>query len=206
MRSKHKGFTLIETMVVLIIIGVLAAATAPMMVSLLRRTKVTTEATNVSSLFSSMRSQALTRGYPTVVCVHGKDAPAPVRNSMIAFRKFAPVLAPNLPTATTAGLVLHTPLLPTDDKKLDERRLENQVELVFPEPATDNTKTLQFVFDMNGGVTVFQGDTCGEASNAGRTLIDASLGLVFQVRFNDGGTSPITQEFKLRRDGTVALP
>ncbi len=212
MGMKRHGFTLVETMVVLAIIGLLAALAVPSLIGLTRRARVSTEATTFTSLFSMMRTQSLTRGIPTVVCIRGKSTtgstPTTLPGMTTSFRKFAPVVPPAPITSTTAGLDQTNADPALWDKVLDSHAMDDVLFLDFPTGITglDDTKTIQFVYDLNGQVTAFAGSTCDESSNGGRSqLAPTDFPVVFTLRHKFDPTV-IFQLVQLRRDGTVALP
>lgn len=209
---KRHGFTLIETMVVLAIVGFLAALAVPSLIGLTRRARVSTEATTMTSLFSMMRTQSLTRGMPTVLCIRGKSTagstPETLPGMTTSYRKRVPVVPPAAIDNVTAGLDRVNANPDLVDKVLDSHAMDDVLFLDFPTGITglDDTKTIQFVYDMNGQVTAFIGDTCDVSSNGTRTVLaPAQFPLVFFLR-HQYDPAAIFQPVQVRRDGTVALP
>lgn len=66
-RTRARGFTLIELMVVVVIITILAAAAVPVFVNRMRERRVQQAAGEVASLYRSARSRALGRGAAVLV-------------------------------------------------------------------------------------------------------------------------------------------
>lgn len=62
------GFTLIELMVVVAIMGVFASLAAPSMTSLIRNNRVQSEASSLVSDLQLARNEAIKRGSPVAVC------------------------------------------------------------------------------------------------------------------------------------------
>lgn len=72
------GFTLIELMVVVAIVGILTAAAVPMFTTYVSRQEINAEISALSSSLRLARSEALKRGLPVTICPTGNpDAAAP---------------------------------------------------------------------------------------------------------------------------------
>ena len=61
--SKHKSFTLIEMLIVIVIIGILAAALIPRLNSLQARARDTTRRTDTLTIYNALMSYQLNNGY-----------------------------------------------------------------------------------------------------------------------------------------------
>ena len=73
-RSRNSGFTVIEVMVVIAIIGIMAAFAAPAMNSLIRTQKVRSAAYDFFADLTYARSEAIARGHDVqVVSTNGQD-------------------------------------------------------------------------------------------------------------------------------------
>ena len=65
-RRKSRGFTLLELMVVIVIIGVLAALIAPNIISRVAQAKITAAQADISTLMNQLKTYKLDNGrYPS---------------------------------------------------------------------------------------------------------------------------------------------
>ena len=66
--ARHRGFTLIELMIVIVIVGVILTVSAPSMLNLLQKNRLQTAADNFYAGLMLARSEALKRNQPVIIC------------------------------------------------------------------------------------------------------------------------------------------
>ncbi|MGI0117286.1 pilus assembly FimT family protein [Zooshikella sp. RANM57] len=71
--SKIKGFTLIELMVTVAILGILAAIGMPSMVDMMRREKVAEGTNRVLSALKELKTEAMTRRREYIIIIRNKE-------------------------------------------------------------------------------------------------------------------------------------
>jgi type IV fimbrial biogenesis protein FimT len=179
-----RGFTVIELMIVLVIMGVLLSVGAPSFVELIRRNRVVAEVNNLRASLSTARSEALAqRGFVTVcpsndgaACLGGAEW----NTGFMAFVDFDGDGVLDAPDAD--------PLTP-DDRLIEyESVLRDQLNVTF----TSTTAQTIVRFDAQGSALGFAGtfvvcDDEGDPEDA-RALIVANSGQIRSgVDTNDNG-------------------
>jgi prepilin-type N-terminal cleavage/methylation domain-containing protein len=194
MRARARGFTLLEMMTVVAIIGVMSAVSVPFIVRMIRNSAVSGSVRQLETELSSARAQAVLRGFPFVVCVRSNATPIDPR-TYIVFRKANPLLAPAVVTEGFAGFE-------PADQVVFRGRLEPGVEWVGLPVAAN--QSMQIVFDMNGVPTAWGSDTCDSASPRSRVLAGANV--TFGVRHTSyTGLDELQSRLTVRPAGAVVL-
>ncbi len=67
-RPRHAGFTLVESMMTLLVLAVIVVGVIPSMMQLIAGARVSTEVNSLISHLQLARSEAVTRGYRAVLC------------------------------------------------------------------------------------------------------------------------------------------
>ena len=78
--ARHRGFTLIELMIVIVIVGVILTVSAPSMLNLLQKNRLQTAADNFYAGLMLARSEALKRNQPVVICTSPDGSTCPGGN------------------------------------------------------------------------------------------------------------------------------
>uniref|UniRef100_UPI0035B11C24 GspH/FimT family pseudopilin n=1 Tax=Hylemonella sp. TaxID=2066020 RepID=UPI0035B11C24 len=106
MKLRLKGFTIIEVMLVLAIIGVLAAVAAPSFRSMMDGNRVNTAASSLQVSLSMARSEAIRRGSDARVYIHANSSAGEWAGGWTVFwSKNVPTGAHVAPTSDTPGSV-----------------------------------------------------------------------------------------------------
>lgn len=106
MKLRSRGFTIIEVMLVIAIIGVLAAVAAPSFRSMMEANRVNTAASSLQVSLSMARSEAIRRGSDARVYIHANSSAGQWSGGWTVFwSKNAPAGAHVAPTADSAGSV-----------------------------------------------------------------------------------------------------
>jgi len=206
--------SVIELLAVVTIIGILSALAAPNLVRLVRNSAVIGDARDLVSLLTSMRAQAMTRGFPMVACLRGRSyiGPERIARQAFTFRKGTPLLPPPCtgvpcpPTVVNPGIPDFNPGATPPDTRSVDLLLSDNIFWVLP---TADDRTFQFVFDMEGNVAAFESQDC--AGSVHTAIPDALLpgpmtGSGWVIFLRHIGDPNLVQAVGIRRDGTVQLP
>lgn len=144
--SRRRGMSLLEVMIVVAIGGILAALAGPNLIGLVRHTRARGQAATLVATINTARAQAITRGFPQVVCLDSTVTPA----AIVSYQKQNPI-APAAIDATTAQLVVGVP----GDRVYDRQWIDGSTTLNLPWGPAVNT--VQLVYDTDGKVHEFTG-------------------------------------------------
>ena len=196
---RRRGFTLLEMMTVVAIVGIISALAAPNLIGMVRSTRVSGELATLVATLNAARSQAVTSGLPTVVCMRGPSYAGTTGDEVNLVEVYRKSTVPAVIDNFTAG---HD----TTDKNIDRRLMDPLTVFQFPTaPVMDPTKSLQFIFDVPGTVTLYVGDNCTPAADASRSTYGIpAAGVTFTALSSADAT--ITRAFVLRTDGTTVTP
>lgn len=195
---RRRGVSLLEAVVVVAIIALISALAAPNLLRLIQRSRVVNVGKEFGSIFVNARTQAVTRGFPSTVCLSG-PAFATFPNQVRMVRK-AVALAPGaVVTPDVAGIA------PADFPLENWFPSERVVFAFAPAMGVAATASVQVAFDMNGVPTVFTAADCQPAT--ARTPV-AFAGAPASVEFllTVSGDASITQIVRLRSDGSLEYP
>lgn len=210
--------TLLETMVVVAIIGVITLLSVPGVLLMIRRARVAGVTREVSSLITSTRANAITRGFPAAVCFRGRAFGDPTDGfplTAVSWRKG--VMTPRQ-LCTTPGVcppavmdptnAVYTPgAAPPDVRGLDytvgnANQGQTTQGVSWTTPTGDN-QVFTLVFDAEGIPSAFSADRCTDP--AAPTAVAPSVnGYTFTI-INDNDNT-ITETVVVRVDGTVITP
>lgn len=96
-RSGTRGFTIVELVTVIAVVGILAASAAPAFISYVRDGRVSEAASNIADLYRGARSRAMGRGSATVVRWNASAALPTVAQPEGHFGVREAVAGPNTP-------------------------------------------------------------------------------------------------------------
>lgn len=195
---RRRGVSLLEVVVVVAIIGIISAIAAPNLLRLIQRNRVVNVGREFGSIFVNARTQAVTRGFPSTICLSG-PAFATRPNQVRMVRK-AVALAPGaVVTPDVAGIA-------AADFPLENWFPTEQVVFNFAPPmGVAATASVQVAFDMNGVPSVFTAADCEPATPRVPVAfagVPASLDFLLTV----SGDAAITQVVRLRSDGSLEYP
>jgi len=181
--SRGRGMTLLEVMIVVAIGGILAALAGPNLIGLVRHTRARGQAATLVATINTARAQAITRGFPQVVCLDNSVTPA----AITSYQK-KNTIAPTAIDATTAQLVL------PGDRVYDRQWLDGSTTLTLAWPLPVNT--VQLVYDSDGKVHEFTGQ--GSCTAA---LAEVPLPVVAQTFRVSSSDPTLFEDFIVSADG-----
>jgi prepilin-type N-terminal cleavage/methylation domain-containing protein len=203
---RRRGVTMVEVMIVVAVAGILAALAGPNILALVRHSRARAEASALVAIFNSARAQAITRGFPVVVCLTPSQQ-TPVQ----VYQKGG------LPSAISAATAQYSAAAVDPDRLLDRHYADSMTAFAFPtSPRLTPAPGMMFlVFDPAGRVSVFyDGNSAGTCGNLPTSTFATSLPspttwpvasdptLTFRVASSDVN---LFQEFELRPDGASRL-
>jgi prepilin-type N-terminal cleavage/methylation domain-containing protein len=192
-RTRRAGFTFIEALIVLTVLGICVIGVVPSLLSMLARARMTSAAQTLSSLMYQARMEAIKRG------VQGTGvAPTPGINGRVeldfAARKAISYIDLDQDEALSAA-----------DVKLGELMLGKNLEFHGPGPgATPNVAAI-WNFDLlpTGGAAIFKSD--GSVVKSGAFRIRDERGNILEVRVEPQATARVSvQKFTGDAEGADA--
>jgi prepilin-type N-terminal cleavage/methylation domain-containing protein len=214
-RTGPRGMTMVEIMMVIAIIGALAALAVPNLIRLVRNSKVVGDARDLQTLLSSMRAQSMTRGFPMVACLRGRAwvGAEGIARQAFTYRKGTPLLPPVCVAGPCPAAVVdpavpdYSPAAVPPDMRSVDLILEDQVSWTLP---VADDRTFQFVYDMEGNVTAWESTQCAlgaaHAPVAPVPLGAPMTGNGWALTLRSDADVTITQIVAVRTDGMVLLP
>lgn len=195
---RRRGVSLLETMVVVAIIGLISALAVPNVLRLIQRNRVVNVGKEFGSIFVNARTQAVTRGYPSTICLSGSSF-ATFPNQVRMVRKAVALPPGAVVTPDVAGIA------PADFPVENWFPTERVVFDFAPAMGVAATASVQVAFDMNGVPSVFTAADCLPATV--RTPV-AFTGVPASVdfRLTVSGDVTTTQIVRLRSDGSLEYP
>jgi type IV fimbrial biogenesis protein FimT len=113
MKKRYSGFTLIELMVVMTIVGILAAVAAPTFRSIMDKNRVSAAASSLQVSLSLARSEAIRRGSDATVYIFANSAAGDWSGGWTVFwAKSTPATPHVAPTSDTAGSLGRIEIVP----------------------------------------------------------------------------------------------